>query len=188
MFSIAQFKNNVKLVRPNLFYVEIFPPPFLADYGASYGLLSYGDAVKFSYRCEAAEMPGRTVATYDEQTYGPAIKFAYDITYNDITLQIIASEDMNERKVFERWMDKMVTPVSSRNMYSGGLAKYYNDYSASRLRIKQLNDSGAVISSSTLYNAYPIQLSPMNLSWEETNTYQRFAVTMTYRYYTAEFP
>jgi hypothetical protein len=27
----------------------------------------------------------------------------------------------------------------------------------------------------------------MNLNWEELNTYQRFTVTMTYRYHTVDF-
>ena len=31
---------------------------------------------------------------------------------------------------------------------------------------------------------YPIALTPMNATWEETNTYQRFGVTLAYRYHT----
>lgn len=178
MFNISEFKSNVSIVRPNLFYAEISLPPTITGYNSG----------TFKFRCEATEMPGRTVATIDDQSYGPSRKFAYDITYNDINFQIIASQDMAERKIFEKWMDNIVTPTDLNNAnFKGGLIKYYDDYSRGNLFIHQLNDSGSKICTYTLYNAYPIQLSSMNLTWEEMNTYQRFTVTMTYRYHTAQF-
>lgn len=176
MFSVSQFKSNVKITRPNLFFVEITVPS-----GISYALSN------FQFRCEATELPGRTVATSDSSSYGPTTKYAYDVTYNDINLQIIASEDMAERKMFETWIDNIVTPSAGGVGTRGGLIKYYDNYASGELRIHQLKDDGNKIATYTLYNAYPIQLSPMNLSWEDTNTYQRFSVTMTYRYHKSEF-
>lgn len=178
MFSISSFKSNVKITRPNLFFAEIVVP-----IGISY------ISNNFQFRCEATELPGRTVATNDSQSYGPTAKFAYDITYNDINLQIIASEDMAERKMFETWIDSIITPSNTQTFSkaTGGIMKYYDNYASGQVRIHQLKDNGSKISTYTLYNAYPIQLSPMNLSWEDTNTYQRFSVTMTYRYHTSEF-
>lgn len=181
MFSISQFKSNVKIVRPNLFSVDITPPGFLS----AYGLRSYGAAEKFSYRCEATELPGKTIATTDESGIGTTVKLPYDVTYNDINLQIIASEDMNERKLFEVWMDNIVLPNNS-GTNSGGLIKYYDSYQGI-FRIHQLNDTGDKLATYELRQAYPIQLSPMNLSWEESNTYQRFTVTIAYRYHTVTF-
>lgn len=177
MFSVSEFRSSVKIVRPNLFTAEIYLPTIITGY----------DATKFKFRCEATELPGRTVATTDSQTFGPTTKYAYDITYNDINLQIIASEDMAERKMFEQWIDKIVTPTAGGVGSTGGLIKYYDSYAAGTLKISQLKDSGNAIATYTLYNAYPIQLSPMNLTWEESNSYQRFSVTMTYRYHKAEF-
>lgn len=184
MFSIAQLKANLKIVRPNLFYVDIIPPSFLSKYGFG----QFGDTAKLSYRCEVAELPGRTVATVEDMSFGPTSKLAYDMTYNDINLQIIASEDMTERKMFEEWMDGIVTPTSRNSSeFKGGLVKYYDDYAKAIFSIRQLNDAGNTIARYTLYDAFPIQLSPMNLSWAETDTYQRFAVTISYRYHTAVF-
>lgn len=177
MFSVSDFRSNVKIVRPNLFKAEIYLPSIITGY----------DTNKFKFRCEATELPGRTIATTDSQSYGPTTKYAYEVTYNDINLQIIASEDMAERKMFEQWMDKIVTPSNNGVGSSGGLIKYYESYAAGTLKISQLKDDGKAISTYTLNNAYPIQMSPMNLTWEESNSYQRFSVTMTYRYHTSEF-
>lgn len=179
MFSVSNFRSSVKIVRPNLFYAEIPVSSYLSTIGYN--------TTGFQFRCEATELPGRTIATTDSQSFGPTTKFAYDVTYNDINLQIIASEDMQERKFFERWIDKIVTPTNNGVGFTGGLIKYYDDYASGSVKIHQLKDNGSKIATYTLYNAYPIQLSPMNLSWEDANSYQRFAVTMTYRYHTSEF-
>lgn len=49
-----------------------------------------------------------------------------------------------------------------------------------------MNEKNRQLARYTLYNAFPIQISPMNLTWK-TNTYQRFAVTMTYRFHVVDF-
>ena len=54
--------------------------------------------------------------------------------------------------------------------------------------MEQLDESGQSLISYTLHDIYPTALTPMNAQWEETNTYQRFGVTLAYRYYTYELP
>lgn len=209
MFSISKFRQNVSVVRPNLFFAEVdFPPALIAKINAKqpvagsayvnnrsstwYDSLLTGDLNStFRFRCEATELPGRTVATADEQSFGPAIKHAYETTYSDINLQIIASADMRERAFFEIWVENIVTNTNfdADNAYSGsgGLSKYYDDYARGQVRLYQLSDRRMTLARYVLYNAFPIQISPMNLTWEETNTYQRFAVTMTYRFHIVDF-
>ena len=209
MFSISTFAAQVKPVRPNLFFAEITLPPNI--FGPQYRDLVAGAANKnntkqpwfsdiaisdsdvntrFRCRCEATELPGRTIATADDtSSYGPSLKLAYDHTYSDHTLQIIASEDMYERKIFEVWMDNVVNgpDLYGQNRSKSGLVRYYDDYAAGQVRIYQVNESGVQLARYDLFNAYPISLSPMNLSWEEQNTYQRFSIIMTYRYHIASF-
>lgn len=181
VFSIDQLKANLDIVRPNLFEAEVILP-----YNVRF--TRRNDISKFTFRCESTELPGRTVATYDDQSVGTTRKHAYDITYNDINLTIIASKDMGERKIFEEWIDNIVNP-SGHNAGNarGGLLKYYSDYAKGLLTVKQLDDKGNNIVAYTMHDAYPIQISPMNLTWAEVDTYQRFTVTMTYRYYTRLF-
>lgn len=183
MFNISELKANLNIVRPNIFYVNVTLPS---------SIFSRTDSLlieTFKFRCETAEIPGRTLATYDDQSTGTTKKLAYDVTYNDLNLTIIASDDMNERYIFEKWIDNAVNPSSHNNgNASGGLVKYYSDYSGGRVDIVQATDDGSTVCTYTLHNAYPIQVSGMNLNWSEFDTYQRFSVTMTYRYHTMEFP
>ena len=106
------------------------------------------------------------------------------MTYNDIQLSIICSTDMLERKFFEQWMDFIVKPGNPTNAGNAGTIAYYSDYAKGNiLKVSQLNDSGTEILTYTCYDVYPIALTPMNATWEENNTYQRFGVTLCYRYH-----
>ena len=101
-FKISDLRTKVgAIARPNLFNCYLS--------GAAVFDSSIPD---FSFRCEKAEFPGRTIATTDDTHSGPTLKLPYDMTYNDITLSIICSEDMKERMFFERWMDLIVKPAT----------------------------------------------------------------------------
>ena len=196
MFSITQFKENVKIVRPNQFFVELYLPQKIQIEVSPINVNN-----TFRFRCEATEFPGRTLATSDDISFGPTVRQAYDTTYNDLNLSIIASEDMNERYIFETWMDNIITNsgttynigvgaggvVSSGASASGGFVKYYNDYSSATIVIYQVNDQQRQLAKCTLNGVFPIGIGPMNLSWEENDSYQRFAVTIAYRYHLVDF-
>ena len=161
-FKISEFREKIGAVaRPNLFNVSISKS---------------GAPDTFSFRCESTSIPGKSIATIDDIGSGPSLKIPYDVTYNDIDLNIICSQDMKERKFFEDWMDDIVNHQ--------GIMSFYNTYAKGvKLTVEQLDENGFIILSYDLYDVYPISISPMNLSWEETNTYQRFSVTLNYRYH-----
>ncbi len=186
MFSITQFKENVRIVRPNQFFVELFLPQTIAAAVGSNTITN-----TFRFRCEATEFPGRTIATSDDVSFGPTVRHAYDVTYNDLNLSIIASEDMNERRVFETWIDNIVTNSGTRfdsgARANGGFVKYYNDYTSGTIVVYQVNDAQTQLARCTLNGAFPIGIGPMNLSWEENDSYQRFAITIAYRYHLLDF-
>jgi hypothetical protein len=179
-FSVTNFKENIKsLVRPNYFEANLYG--YTKVVGGLDGTLESIDST-FSFRCEKAEFPGRSLATVDDAVGGgPTLKLPYDVTYNDITLSIICSEDMKERTFFENWMDRIIGAAGDR---FPGLVSYYEDYALGiGLSVKQFDAKGTSIFSYMLYDIYPIAISPMNAAWEETNTYQRFGVTIAYRYH-----
>jgi hypothetical protein len=180
-FSISDFRNNVgALARPNLWRAEI-------DTNQAGGAAAAPST--FSFRCEKTIAPGRTLATVDDIGFGPALKLPYETTYEDLDVTVICAQDMAERKFFEGWMDNIVYTKSSGSSGKPGLIRFYKDYAEGNyLTIYQMNEVGKDIFKHKLINVYPIRLSAMNLSWEETNTYQRFDVTFAYQYYEWEIP
>jgi len=177
-FKISKFREEIgQILRPNLWICNLSV--------ATDEVGIQGQLETLTFRCEKAEIPGRTVATIDDTGSGPALKIPYEINYSDMEITIICSEDMNEREYFENWINKIVYPPTSDGFAKkSGLVNYYSNFAkGNKLTISQLNDKGAPSFTCILYDIYPIQISPMNLSWEETNTYQRFSVTLNYRYY-----
>ena len=187
-YSISNLRTKLgTLARPNNFKVSLS----LASSGVSRTPAKDVDDMPwigsidktFEFRCEKADLPGRTLATTDDSMSGTSVKLPYDMTYNDIPLSIICSIDMKERKFFEQWMDFIVKP-GKKGLGNAGTIAYYSDYAkGNKLTVSQLDDNGNSVLTYTCNDVYPIAMTPMNATWEETNTYQRFGVTLCYRYH-----
>ena len=193
IFSISNFKTAIgKPVRPNLFKAEIDgwqKNTYLKDVlMVTNGVENIDD---FSFRCEKAEFPGRSIATSDDTGGGgPALKLPYDVTYNDLSISVICSADMKERVFFESWIDSIVGRAGLTNKVPvGGLISYFDDYARGvSLVVRQLDEAGNTLIRYRMNDVYPITISPMNATWEEVNSYQRFGVTFFYRYYSFSKP
>jgi hypothetical protein len=193
IFSISNFKTAIgKPVRPNLFKAEIIGwqnNKYLKDV-----LMVENDVAdidNFSFRCEKAEFPGRSIATSDDTGGGgPALKLPYDVTYNDLSISVICSPDMKERLFFESWIDSIVGRAGLTNgVATGGLISYFEDYARGiSLTVSQLDEAGNTLIEYKMNDVYPITISPMNATWEEVNSYQRFGVTFFYRHYSFSKP
>ena len=168
---ISDLRSSLgSIVRPNHFSVSL-------DVSATIlAAVGFNISQTLSLRCEKAELPGRTIATSDDTSIGTSLKLPYDMTYNDIQLSIICASDMKERRFFEAWMRFIV----KRN----GTVAYYSDYAkGNTLTVSQLDDDGTSKLTYQCRDIYPIAITPMNATWEENNTYQRFGVTLCYRFY-----
>jgi len=178
-YSILNLRASLgRLVRPNNFRVKL---TLASTSGRNDQPQISTIANTFEFRCEKAELPGKTLATNDDMGSGPSLKLPYDTTYNDIQLSIICAEDMAERKFFEKWMDFIVKPGDNPE---AGTVAFYSQYAlGNTLEVSQLNDSGVSVLKYTCNHVYPIAITPMNATWEEINTYQRFGVTLCYRYH-----
>mgnify|MGYP003349785387 CR=1 FL=1 len=96
--SISQFKSSFStdVARPNRFDV-IVPVPI--------GLVPYiGLTRTLNLRCEAAELPGRTIATTNMKIYGVEEKFPYMTMFNDIDLTFIVEDGMEQKVFFDTWI------------------------------------------------------------------------------------
>lgn len=183
-FRISDFREAIGTVaRPNNWYAQLFFGPGLY---ATLGQNAQFLLPNFAFRCERTTIPGRTITSVDDTGAGPTIKIAQDVAYTDLEMTIICSTDMQERYIFESWMNTIVLP---KRFSGGGLVNYYENYAlGNELRLDHTDDRGNVILRYELYDVYPTQISAMNLNWEENNTYQRFDVTFSYSSYEALVP
>jgi len=166
--NINDFKSSFTkdLARSNRFDVDVTIPLVMIPYVTS--------ARSLKYRCENAQLPGRTLATTEQKTYGPIEKHPYLNTYNDIDLTFIIDDDMQQKILFDAWLN-YINPAYSNNM------RYKSDY-ATILKINQYDVSGDLTYSVNLYDAFPISMNQMDLDWSGDG-YHKLNVTFAYTYW-----
>ena len=163
--SIADFKASFStdLARPSRFDVQIPVPLGMFDYAKMPRLLNM--------RCEAAQLPGRTLSTTTMKIYGIDEKFPYATSFDDITLTFIVGDDMKEKRFFDAWLN-WITPTNNYD------SRYKNDYSVP-LVISQYSVKGEKTYSVTLVDAYPISVNQLDLNWSSDGAH-KLAVTFAY--------
>jgi hypothetical protein len=163
--SINEFKSsfNTDLAKPSRFDVEI-PVPL--------GLVPYiGTSRRLTFRCENAELPGRSISTMAMKIYGPEEKFPYQTTYNDMDLTFIVGDDMREKIFFDSWLE-WINPSISYNF------KYKADYTV-QMRVNQYDLQNKVTYSVDLIDAFPISVNAMALDWS-SDGYHKVVVNFAY--------
>jgi hypothetical protein len=166
--SINDFKSSFTkdIARPNRFDVNIPIPLTLIPYVSS--------AKSLVYRCENAQLPGRTFATAEQKTYGPTEKMPYQTTYTDIDLTFIVDDDMNQKVFFDAWMN-YINPLYNYNF------RYKGDY-ATTITVNQYDVTNQLSYSVNLYDAYPISINQMDLDWSNEG-FHKLSVTFAYTYW-----
>jgi hypothetical protein len=166
--TLNDFKTSFSgdLARNNRFDVEIPIPLTLIPYVKS--------ARNLTYRCETANLPGRSLATMEQKTYGPVEKHPYLSTYNDIDLTFIVDGDMQEKILFDAWLN-YINPTYNYNM------RYKENY-ATTLTINQYDVSNEKTYSVSLFDAYPVSINQLDLDWNGEG-YHKLTVTFAYTYW-----
>ena len=167
--SINEFKSSFKsdLARPNKFDVAIPVPLTLIPYVSS--------ARRLHYRCENANLPGRTFATAEQKIgSNPIEKYPYQTTFNDMDLTFIMDDDMQQKVFFDAWLN-YVNPQYNYNF------RYKGDY-VTTITINQYDVQNKLSYSVDLVDAYPISMNQLDLDWS-SDGHHKLSVTFAYTYW-----
>ena len=164
--SISEFKSTFTkdLARANRFDVNIPIPLTLIPYIKS--------AKNLVYRCENANLPGRSLMTAEQKIgSNPIEKYPYMTSYNDIDLTFIVDGDMNQKIFFDAWLN-YINPSYNYNF------RYKSDY-ATVITINQYDVTNQVSYSINLYDAYPVSMNQLDLDWSSDSPH-KLSVTFAY--------
>ena len=134
-----------------------------ARFEVTFGDLNAADATDvlrkndLRFRCETAQLPSRTIMTTEQKIYGYTEKYPYATSYDDITLNFFVSETMQEKKLFDNWLN-YVHPKSTYNM------RFKNQYETT-ITIKQYDMENVNTHTVKLLEAYPIAVGELELNW-----------------------
>jgi hypothetical protein len=136
-------------------------------------------AEQLSYLCDSAPMPGRTIATSELRHYGPTRKLAREATFPELQLGFILTNAMSARKTFLNWMDYIIDPVTAniryQNEYKGTVKVYMFDQSTQGM------NAGSATLGAEYQQAFPTNVDPIALGWDQLNQVGKFSVNFQYK-------
>jgi hypothetical protein len=190
-FSVSEFKANgaqFGFIRPAYFMANIAKiPGWMQAQG--------GQTQFLCYLCSGGNIPGITIAVNDERRwgYGPTQKIPYDVVHPDVTLTFYCDGNAAAYAMFDQWLRSIVTYYDPTDVYQGaafGEIQYPSNY-LTNLEMYAYNeapgaDNPTEIIRTTMYDAFPVSLSDLNMNWGDDGSIATFSVTFVYRYHTIQ--
>ena len=175
---IAQLNGVHDLARADRFITFVTPPIAL--------LARYPNIDRtFAFRIESAELPGRTLATFETRTYGPSIKSPYQATYADLNLTLICtgnqsggkSKGLLEKTFFDDWME-LINP-SPNSIDNGQYNMAYKEDYLSTIEVSHLDTDDSETYAAKFIDIYPVATNQLSLAWSDESVL-RMVVTFAY--------
>ena len=183
-FNVNGFASNIAkygLASPNKFKVTINSKMALT--GASADSTSETN-IGIALMCESVSLAGRNVQSIMDLRYGQRREIVYNApVYPPINLTFLCSEDYREKDFFDRWNNSIV------NSSNGFDVAYYDNYTGS-MEIETLTREGTSgplpTYKMTYHEAYPKDVTAIELSHSTQNSTAKFTVTMNYSKWTTD--
>lgn len=180
--GINDFRQRFNGHRPNRFLINGSFPNAVTQ-GNDSSSAGAGGGVHFDVYCKATQVPGSSIGVIPVAWQGRTVKFSGERTYADWSIQIYDSSDssQNLRKMFETWINLMDHRTLHTMDYSltSNWTVSFNDATSSVISNAQSGHNETY----TLTNCFPLDISPIDLSYEMTDTFAEFTVTLAYDFW-----
>tara|TARA_S200000501_G_scaffold363754_1_gene395021 strand:+ start:306 stop:878 length:573 start_codon:yes stop_codon:yes gene_type:complete len=162
--SITDFKSNYTPAPINRFLATV----------TRCNSLSSGISRELIFRCESAELPGRTHLTSDSRLYGPIRKIPYNSGFVESTLTFMCSNNyIEEKRFFDQWQDVIQDPDNFDVSYYDSLV--------GNVKVEVLDEQDKELYQIELLEAFPQNVGAISLGWASNTDYMKFSVTFSYR-------
>ena len=168
--KIDRFKANIDgLQRNNRYNIAMF------------GIGSKVSGINIrGLRCDTATVPGRGFFTNEESEYGPKRAIPHKPQYDQFDCSFYLTNDMEDRELIEGWQSN-VNGMREGHFHS----RFHDDYNGI-IMLEMLDKNDLVNYRCVMTDAFPLQLSVVNLGYENADI-TKFNAQFRYRYWTSEF-
>lgn len=143
----------------------------------------------FRFMIKAAQLPGSTISSIPVPFRGRTLKIAGDRTFDPWTITVINDTNFKIRNAFERWMNFMnrhddnagvITPAAyQRDMLVYQLGRgFVNEGGATGASLPSTTSQMPVLKTYKFNGCFPTEVSPIELSYDSSDTIQEFSVTL----------
>lgn len=162
-FNITDIQSQLQYggARPSLFQCNILNP------------VDGRGQIKQPFMIMAASIPDSTVGAVPVPYFGRTINVAGVRQYQPWQVQVINDEDFLVRAGFEAWVANINTPVTNIRATGTSAPAAYK----SRGQVFQYSQTGQIIKTYHFEGMFPIQIGPIQLSWQAGNQIEMFNAT-----------
>tara|TARA_X000000950_G_C13912308_1_gene659474 strand:+ start:3225 stop:3962 length:738 start_codon:yes stop_codon:yes gene_type:complete len=149
---------------------------------------------------KGAQLPGSNINSIEVPFRGRTLKIAGDRTFDSWTVTVLNNSDFNIRDAFERWMSFIAKHDSSAG--TSAPASYQKDALVHQLGVPGISSQSAVynetasadlnyvanvpvLRSYKFFGVFPTAISPIDLSYDTTDTLEEFTVELQVQYWKA---
>lgn len=182
MANLNSFKTKIGYgIRPNLFQVSIPTAPTASTLAAAY-------ITDFTFLCRSAGIPASSVGTVEVPFRGRVIKLPGDRTFESWTITVFGDANLKLRSYFEKWLDVL-------NEHTSGAGQTTSTAYSATLQVDQLirgagsatttdtNSPHSIIRSYQFKNAFPTNISQIDLSYDNNNSIAEYTVEFQYDFW-----
>ena len=171
--SILNFKASLLGggARANQFRVTLNFPTFVSGGSAA--------GNKAQFLVEAASLPGQNIGVATVMYRGRQVKLAGERTFDNWTVSVLNDNDFDIRNAFESWMQN----INNKEQNTGIInpLQYTVD-----MNVEQLDRNGTSLKKYTFKDAWPVNVSPINLGFGDNDTVEKFTVDFAIGWFEAE--
>lgn len=191
--SFFSFKDDISTkgtLKNSYFEVDFFLSPNHYMGTAGNSTLS-----TYTVRCEAAAVPGVSLATIDgipQYGYGPIETNPYGALFDPLALVFSADQNSDIYKFFFTWINHIVKfdiartgvqgPETGRQPYEVG----YKDKYMCDMRVRVFKHDGTLSKSIKIFKAYPKGINNIDLDWNQTESVMKIMIPFSYRDFLVE--
>ena len=167
--SINSFMTNFDGgARPNL-YTFVMACPGLAQLNPAFSQLQFF--------CRSTQLPSSILGEITVPYLGRQAKYPGDRTFEDFTITILNTQDMNLRRVFEFWNEQF-------NTFAGNASAFPNPRQIfGSAVVTQLDKSYKPTRAYQFFDMFPRDVSSIDLAYDNNDTVSEFTVTFGYSYF-----
>jgi len=149
---------------------------------------------------KGAQLPGSNITPIEVPFRGRTLKIAGDRTFDTWTVTVINNSDFNLRDAFERWMSFIAKHDSTAG--TSAPSSYQRDALVHQLGVPGIQSQTAVYNETStgdldfaenvpvlrsykFFGVFPTAISPIDLSYDTTDTIEEFTVELQVQYWKA---
>lgn len=135
----------------------------------------YNKNGSINIKAHTVTFPQRAFQTFEIKHNSAPFKIPYTSSYDPVTFTFYNDADMDVRRYFDIWQGAVMN-------FSNNTTNFYNEY-VSDIKMFIQNDKGEDVYGVILFEAFPLGLSIMDLSYSSTNQFLNISTTFSYKYW-----